>query len=99
MDELCKLLSQTHLSTEISSTDDITKMIQQLNINDNNSDINIDDFTNLFNDMEISDYDIIEIANKSNNLSDFCKLMLSIVNQRYGQRCYQMTFNALPIIY
>ena len=96
MDELCKLLLQTHLSSEITSIDDITKMMNQVNLNDGN---NINDITELFNNMQISNDIIIEIANKSNNLSDFCKLMISIVNQRYGQRCYQMTFDILPTIY
>jgi len=95
MDELCKLLSQTHLSSEIASIDDLTHMIQQINLNDNN----IDDFINLFNNMQISKDEIIEIVNKSNNLSHFCQLMLSIVNQRNGQRCYQIICNTLPIIY
>ena len=96
MDELCKLLLQTHLSSEITLIDDIIKMMNQVNLNDGN---NINDITELFNNMQISNDIIIEIANKSNNLSDFCKLMISIVNQRYGQRCYQMIFDILPTIY
>jgi hypothetical protein len=95
MDELCKLLSQTHLSSNIISIDDLTQMIQQINIKNDD----LEDFTNLFNDMQISEDEIIEIANKSNNLSEFCQLMLSIVNQRGGKRCYQLTFDTLPSIY
>ena len=96
MNELCNLLSQTHLSTEITSIDDITKMMNQVNLN---SDVDIDDITELFNNMQISNDEIIEIANKSNNLSDFCKLMISIISQRHGQRCYQMKIDILPTIY
>jgi hypothetical protein len=95
MDDLCKLLSQTHLSTELTSIDDLTQMMQQINIKNDD----LEDFTNLFNEMKISNDEIIEIVNKSNNLSEFCQLMLSIINQRNGQRCYKMTFNTLPVIY
>jgi len=95
MDELCKLLSQTHLSSEISSVDDITCMMQQLNIKNDD----LEDFTNLFNEMKISDDEIIEIVNKSNNLSEFCQFMLKIMDHRVGRRCYKIKLNTLNIIY
>jgi hypothetical protein len=69
--------------------------MEKINLN-NDQDFNL---IQLFNDMTISEAEIIEIANKSNNLSDFCKLMYNIINQRYGQRCYQLTLNTLPVIY
>ena len=95
MDNLCKLLAHTHLSSNIISVDNLTQMMQQMNINNDD----LEEFTNLFNDMQISEDEIIEIASKSTNLSDFCQLMLSIIKQRYGKRCYQLPLIVLPSIY
>ena len=102
MNKLCNILDDTHLSSEVSLLDDITlfdninNMMKNMNLN---GDDDINDLTDLFNNMKISKNEIIEFANKSNNLSEFCKIILDIINQRYRKRCYQLTFNNISYVY
>ena len=83
MDNLCNLLSQTHLSNEIN-INDLTNLMNKINLNDELYELN-----NLFSNMNILDDEIICIANKSNNLTEFCLFFLNIIKQRNIQRCYK----------
>jgi hypothetical protein len=95
MDELCNLLSKTHLSKN-TSMDELTNLFQQMEINNN---ININELTDSFNNMNISEDEIIQIAQKSNNLTEFCYFMLDIIQNRGNKRCYQQQlFNPKYII-
>jgi hypothetical protein len=83
MDKLCKLLSQTHISDKIISVDELILNISKININEKDkNEIDINNLNNIFNKMKISDNEIIEIINESNNLHDFCKRLLSIISER-----------------
>ena len=94
MDTLCRLLADTHLKDEVS----IESLIQTMNqLNINNDDVN--DLAGAFAKLNVGNVDVINIIKKSNNLHEFCYLMLNIIRQRGNQRCYKMDLVAGPVIY